>query len=124
MPISRGHSLKIQGLDVGSPFLERFIADGVLHHAGFLVGGLFGDAEHFGEEREQQMVAVENRPSVFVASIGQGDVAVIWLVNKTFSFSALTALLTEALETPIFVATSTDRMGDSVVPPNTTMASK
>ena len=46
--------LQVELVNIRTPFFERFVADGVLHEAGFLLGLLLGDAERLREEREQR----------------------------------------------------------------------
>ena len=92
----------------------------MLHEARLALGLLLGNAEGLREEREQHVMAVEHRRSIGVALFGKRDVAVV----RPFSFRDVTALLTDALDTPSFVAMSTERTDASVVPPNMTMASR
>lgn len=75
--------LQVELVNIRTPFFERFVADGVLHEAGFLLGLLLGDAERLREEREQHVMAVEDRHAVGVPFFGERDVAVIGLVGKT-----------------------------------------
>lgn len=59
--------LHVELLDERSPFLEGIIVDGVFHLTGFLCRDFGIYPQVLSEELQQQLVAAENRGTVFVA---------------------------------------------------------
>ena len=66
----RVQPLNVESLDERRPFLERIIADGMLHLACLFFSHLRIDAQMLGEELEQEFMAPEHRRPVFVPLFG------------------------------------------------------
>lgn len=73
---------QVEATDERAPFLEGGIADGVFHLAGLDFRHLGLDPQGLGQKVEEHAMAVEHRPTVGVARLGQRDVAVVRLHDQ------------------------------------------
>lgn len=69
------------GAEEVQPFFECFVAYAVFDVAGLFFGFLLGKSNLFDEEAFEHLLSFEEGRSVFISGFGQGDVAVIRLIE-------------------------------------------